>query len=106
MPKINCSVESCSYNQEHECHAHVIQVGGKGAQDYKQTCCGTYLNCASYSNLAQYTSNRGEVEEILCRVDTCAYYGNDHCTLQGINVGCSECVDVYTETECQSFERK
>lgn len=106
MPKISCSVESCSYNGEHQCNAHVIQVGGKGAQSCQNTCCGTYMNRAGYSNLAQYTSNRGEVEEILCRVDTCAYYGDNHCTLSGINMGSSEKVDIYTETQCESFEKK
>lgn len=106
MPSISCSVVSCSYNKDHECNAHAVQIGGKGACDYKQTCCGTYLNSASYSNLAQYTENREDVETILCRVDTCAYYGDDHCTLDRIEVGSSERVDIYTETECQSFQKK
>ena len=106
MPNISCSVESCSYNKNHECNARVIQVGGKGAEECKQTCCGTYLNCANYSNLAQYTDNRETVEAILCRVDTCVHYGDDHCMLDSIEVGCSERVDVYTETECDSFEKK
>ena len=106
MPKINCGVQSCSYNQNNDCNAGIIQVGGKGAQACEQTCCGTYLNSASYSNLAQYTCNRGDVKEILCRVDTCVHYQNEQCKLERINVGCLEGVDVYTETECQSFESK
>ena len=106
MHSIRCSVESCSYNKYQECNARVIQVGGKGAQECKQTCCGTYLNCGVYSNLAEYTEARDNVEAILCRVDTCVHYGNDHCTLDCIQVGCGERVDIYTETECQSFERQ
>lgn len=106
MPSICCNVESCSYNKNRECNAHVIQIGGKGAKECEQTCCGTYLNCASYSNLAEYTQNRETVETILCRVDTCKYYGNDRCMLDRIQVGSSEKVDVYTETVCQSFEVK
>ncbi|MBQ1274267.1 MAG: DUF1540 domain-containing protein [Cellulosilyticum sp.] len=106
MPSISCSVVSCSYNKDHSCNAHVIQVGGKGACECSQTCCGTYLDCANYSDLAQYTDNRETVEAILCRVDTCAYYGNDRCMLDSIQIGATERVNVYTETECQSFEKK
>lgn len=105
MHNIQCSVVSCSYNKDQSCNAHTIQIGGKGAQVCNETCCGTYLNCANYSNLAQYTDNRATVEAILCRVDTCKYYGNEHCKLDSIQVGCSERVDVYTETECDSFEK-
>lgn len=106
MPKISCGVVSCSYNQSQECNANVIQIGGKGANECQQTCCGTFLNSDSYSNLAQYTSNRGGVEKILCRVDTCVYNGDNQCTLSEINVGSAERVDVYSETECQSFQKK
>ena len=106
MPSISCSVVSCSYNQGQRCNANVIQVGGKGAQTCQQTCCGTYLDSANYSNLAQYTNNRETVEAILCRADTCVYYENEHCKLDSIQVGCSERVNIYTETECQSFEKK
>lgn len=106
MHTISCSVETCSYNKDHECNARVIQVGGKGAQECSQTCCGTYLNCGVYSNLAQYTEARETVEEILCRVDTCVHYNQDHCKLESIQVGAGERVDIYTETECQSFEKQ
>ncbi|MBE6022207.1 MAG: DUF1540 domain-containing protein [Cellulosilyticum sp.] len=106
MPSISCNVVSCSYNQDKSCNARVIQVGGKGAQESSQTCCGTFLDSANYSNLAQYTDNRETVEAILCRVDTCVYYRDDHCKLDHIQVGCSERVDVYTETECDSFQKK
>lgn len=105
MHNIQCSVVNCSYNRNSECNAHTIQVGGKGAEECKETCCGTFLNSASYSNLAQYTDGRETVEAIMCRVDTCRHYENEHCRLDSIKVGCLERADVYTETECESFER-
>lgn len=106
MPKINCSVETCSYNQNHYCCASIVNVGGKGAVTTEATCCGSFLNKLGYSNLAQYTNERGEPDAILCRVDTCAYHRNEHCTLQEIEVGCLKEAEIYTETDCLSFERK
>ncbi|WP_054740041.1 DUF1540 domain-containing protein [Cellulosilyticum ruminicola] len=106
MPRINCSVENCSYNQQKDCCANIVNIGGKGAQDKCDTCCGTFLNRLGYSNLAQYTENRGDIDAILCRVDTCEYHANEHCTLNQIQVGGAEEVDIYTETDCLSFKKK
>lgn len=106
MPRISCSVENCSYNQAQCCCANIVNIGGKGAQDNCDTCCGSFLNNLGYSNLAQYTNNRGGLDAILCRVDTCAYHADEHCTLNEIEVGSSEEVDIYTETDCRSFKKK
>lgn len=108
MHKIKCSVESCSYNQDNCCCANIVNVGGKGSTDNCDTCCGTFLNSLGYSNLAQYTENRGGVDAILCRVSTCAYHSDEHCTLQEIEVGNEKGMDaeIYTQTDCLSFRKK
>lgn len=106
MPRINCSVENCSYNQQECCCASIVNIGGKGAKQSCDTCCGTFLNRLGYSNLAQYTENRGGIDAILCRVDTCVYHESEHCTLNEIQVGSKEEVDIYTETDCLSFQKK
>lgn len=107
MPKINCGVESCSYNHNHYCCASVVNVGGKGAVSTNATCCGTFLNKLGYSNIAQYTNVRGELDAILCRVDTCAYHKDEHCTLNEIEVdSLNKEAEIYTETDCLSFEKK
>lgn len=106
MPRINCSVENCSYNQDQSCCASIVNVGGKGSQDNCGTCCGTFLNRLGYSNLAQYTDNRGDIDAILCRVDTCTYHAKEHCTLNEIQVGSEKEATVYTETDCLSFKKK
>lgn len=106
MACVKCNVENCSYNENCSCHAPSIQVGGKGACQCGETCCGTYMNQSAYSNIAQFTNNRSDVQNIMCRVDTCVHYDNEHCTLNTIQVGSSEPVDTYSETECDSFEQK
>jgi len=106
MPKINCSVETCSYNQNQYCCASIVNIGGKGSVITESTCCGTFLNKLGYSNLAQYTEARGELDAILCRVNTCAYHKDEHCTLPEIEVGSLKEAEIYTETDCLSFDRK
>lgn len=106
MHRINCSVESCSYNGNKICCANIVNIGGKGAQITEATCCGTYLNKLGYSNLAQYTEDRGYTEAVLCRVSSCAYHKDEHCTLKEIEVGSLQDVEIYTQTDCLSFERK
>ncbi len=107
MPKIHCGVDTCSYNQNKVCCASLINVGGKGATTNQATCCGSFLNRSGYSNLAQYTENRGDTDAILCQVDTCKYHSNDHCSLNEIQVdACNGNAEIYTETDCMSFEQK
>lgn len=106
MPKINCSVGTCSYNQNQCCCASVVNIGGKGAMTTECTCCGTFLNKLGYSNLAQYTDGRGDLDAIMCKVETCAYNKGDHCMLQEIEVGSLKEAQIYTETDCLSFERR
>lgn len=106
MPKINCSVDTCSYNQDHYCCASVVNIGGKGSTTTEATCCGSFLNRLGYSNLAQYTDRRGDLDAILCKVDTCAYHRDEHCTLNEIEVGSLTEAQIYTETDCLSYERK
>ena len=46
MP-VECTVENCSYNQSHMCHAHKIKVNATGdrtAQTRDATCCSTFEN--------------------------------------------------------------
>lgn len=104
MPKINCTVDTCSYNKSNVCRASIINVGGKGATSDCSTCCGTFLNRLGYSNLAQFTDNRGDTDAILCQVDTCVYNKAQHCGLQEINVGSQSEAEVYTQTDCNSFK--
>ncbi|ADZ82359.1 DUF1540 domain-containing protein [Cellulosilyticum lentocellum] len=107
MPKIHCGVDTCSYNQDKVCRASIINVGGKGSTDNESTCCGSFLNRLGYSNLAQYTENRGDTDAILCKVDTCIHNSSEHCSLNELQIGPSkEEAEIYTETDCLSFERR
>lgn len=107
MPRINCSVENCSYNHNKFCCASVVNINGGGANITESTCCSTFLDRMGYSNLQDH-SREGtvEVDAILCQVDTCMYYRANHCILEEIEVSSLDKPEVYTQTDCLSFERK
>lgn len=106
MPRINCSVENCSYNQGKYCCASVVNISGRAAAMTETTYCATFLDTMGYSNVTGNEQNSIEVDAILCKVDTCVYHKNEHCTLQEIEVGSLTKPDVYTQTDCLSFERR
>lgn len=103
MAKINCSVESCAYNNQKICEAETLQIGGKGANWTESTCCETYRGIQEAKN---GVAEVGETEEILCKVETCAYNMGNHCRLSEIEVSSHGDVSNYTETDCLSFERR
>lgn len=106
MPRISCSVQSCTYNQSQICGASVLNIGGGRSVVTETTCCETFLKQSEYSNMAEYAVEAGDTNVILCKVVTCAYHAREHCTLNEIEVGSLKEVDTYTETDCLSFERK
>ena len=106
MARVNCGVSSCSYNKEGICYADTVNIGGKGATHRESTCCGSFLNPQHYSNLAEFTSNRGSADKITCQVDTCSYNADQECRLSDITVGGIREATMYTETMCQSYNKE
>lgn len=42
MPRLECSVTSCRYNQNRGCVRENISVGGAGASSTSETCCDSF----------------------------------------------------------------
>ena len=107
MPRINCSVENCSYNHGKYCCASIVNIDGSGANITEATCCRTFLDRMGYTNVnASKVQDTVEVDAIMCKVDTCVYHRGEHCTLQEIEVGSLVKTEVYTQTDCLSFDRR
>lgn len=70
-----CSVEGCSYNHDHDCHAAAITIMGDSAM------CGTY-----YSN-----GQKGGIEDTghvgACHRTDCVHNSALECTAEGVDVG-------------------
>lgn len=106
MTQVHCDVTSCSYNKDYGCHMDPINVGGKGASFENLTCCGSYLNKHTYSNLAEYTYRRGEADTVHCNVSSCKYNESQLCSKDHIDICGSKETDYYMDTNCGSFEKQ
>ena len=77
MPKISCSVVSCSYNQGNICSASILNILGAKANITEETSCSTYMNKEKVSNAVDDKVKTGETE-----------------------------AETYRDTGCLSFERR
>ena len=102
---ISCNVNNCSHNSSGTCCANSINVGGKGVSKAENTCCGSFLDKANYSNLTNSYSSSGTCESISCNAGNCKYNSNESCTAKNIEINGAE-VNLYSETNCQTFELK
>ena len=105
MNKINCNVENCSHNSTGICYANRINVGGKGATDAYETCCGSFLDKRHYSTLTNNTNADGPCDCIVCSAENCTYNNNKLCYAETIQVS-GDNVNMYTEAMCSTFQTK
>ncbi|MDF2821800.1 MAG: hypothetical protein K0R15_2241 [Clostridiales bacterium] len=106
MPRISCSVASCTHNNSGICRAGILNIGGRNARITEATCCETYYNKDGLSNSVHGQVSEGETKEIFCSVNTCTYNEEKRCILEEIEVSCLTEVEDYRETDCISYERR
>lgn len=105
MNKINCNVENCSHNSTGICYANRINVGGKGATDACETCCGSFLDKKHYSTLTNNTYAEGPCDCIVCTAEHCVYNDNKLCNADSIQVDGNN-VNLYTDAKCFTFKSR
>lgn len=77
MPPVNnCDVTECFFNQNLQCHANAIQVGG---DDHPQ--CDTF----TLSQMHGMPASQAQVGA--CKVSECRFNRDLSCAAPGINVG-------------------
>lgn len=107
MNKINCDVNNCSHNKSGVCFSNRVDIGGQGATNSYDTCCGSFLDRKHYSTLTNNTNSNGSCDALICKAFTCKYNENTICTLPSINVSkVNNTAVLYSETFCDSFEEK
>ena len=79
MPKISgCEVTGCSFNQNRQCHAMAITVGGPEAC----ACCDTYLDAPGKGGVADMTGGVGA-----CKMSGCSFNKAFECGAPSVKVG-------------------
>ena len=93
MSKITaCNVHDCSYNQDKQCHALAITVGGPEVC----ACCDTYLHTAHKGGAADIIGGVGA-----CKVEKCSFNTSLECGAPGIAVGMHQ-----GHAECSTFKAR
>lgn len=104
--KINCDISNCSHNNSGVCYSDRVNMAGSGAVAAVDTCCGSFLNRNLYSTLTNNVNGGSSCDCLVCKVDNCKYNDNTICQLDSINVGSSSEVQIYSETNCNSFSEE
>jgi len=104
MTKLNCSVQSCSYNKERSCCKGDIMVEGKEAMENRATCCGSFRERSSdsYSNSVMRPSQNIQVD---CEAEKCSFNQGCKCVADEIGIAGQNACHC-EETECASFQAR
>lgn len=110
MPKLNCSVETCIYNQDEYCIRNRIHIQGKSAKKDWETQCGSFkLKQDENKNIYNTEFARfGAINEHLsidCDSVNCIYNENLLCSKGNVKIDGKEALQRY-DTECKSFNCK
>ncbi len=101
MTKLECSVCTCKYNEDHCCCKHEIMVGKTGSTTSKETECASFV-CAKES--PSNSTKEPNVElSIICEAEKCVYNDNKRCRAKQVDINGSSAHMPY-ETACSTFK--
>ena len=104
MPNVSCNIADCAHNKSGICYATSLNISGPNATNATETTCASYMNGASYSNIANMVSDSKPVNYVSCSAINCKYNYNGSCSNNAINVFTNSSGSIYSNTECASFE--
>lgn len=105
MTKLDCSVVSCSYNENRLCKRENITVGGHEAIKPSETVCESFYPRGT--NTMTNLDSKGPKKEtnIACNAVTCVYNEDKKCTADHIQIAGVKAVST-GETECGTFQAR
>jgi hypothetical protein len=93
MPEVaECSVTSCAYNSEQNCHAMAITVG----DDTDDPTCDTFFEADMSGGVKDVIAGVGA-----CKAADCQYNDSLECTAPNIHVGFKE-----DQVDCLTFDMR
>lgn len=104
MAYLDCSVKSCTYNNEDGCCCKGdIQVEGREATEAQSTCCGSFKDRGTNGAACNALKDVSKEIDVACEATHCRFNENEKCHADHIGIsGAGACT--CGETECASFE--
>ncbi len=104
MPRLDCSVVNCKYNEEHGCVRNNISVGGAGAKSSGETCCDSFEERRGDTFTNSFREPSLNVD-IRCEAKNCVHNDACSCHADKIDVeGRNACR--CEQTDCGTFYEK
>lgn len=103
MTNLECSVATCSYNENRMCKRENIKVGGQEAIKPSETVCESFYPRGT--NTMTSLDDKGAQKEtnVACGAVTCVYNQDKKCTADHIQIAGVKAV-ASGETECGTFQ--
>lgn len=84
---LNCSADSCVYNNLGICYAGNIKINGVDASTTTDTCCTTYTQKNNQNNLNNNLSDIFTTSsDIDCKAKKCNYNSHGACTATSVQI--------------------
>ena len=103
MAELKCSVENCTYNDQHLCCKGDIMVGGRHASSCDETCCESFVpRREGQDTFKNSTSHPCNTISSDCKAGQCEYNSDYKCTAGLVDIcGCGACD--CSGTACATF---
>lgn len=102
MTNLQCSVKSCTSNENHCCCLDSIKVDGLNATNSSETCCKSYHERGSFVSNFIPVGAPEPATEVSCDVANCNYNRAKMCTKSDIEID-SMGTSPRGMSECSSF---
>lgn len=104
MAQLNCTAGNCAYNKEKCCCKGDILVGGRYAEEEKDTCCESFMEAKAdrFTSALEHPSRTISID---CEAVKCVYNSNYKCIAEHVDIkGCVTCD--CKNTLCATFKGK
>lgn len=102
MTRLDCSVTSCMYNQDHLCSKGDITIGGRNASSSGETCCESFHK-KGVGSCANFICRPSATVDVDCEAKDCKYNTNCKCSAKQIGISGRSNASESKQTECGSF---
>ena len=104
MAVLQCGVQTCTYNKEKLCCKGDILVGGKQADQSKDTCCASFRK-ESEDRVVSALEHPSKTISIDCEAEKCIYNENYKCYAEAVRISGNR-AGSSKETICETFKEK
>lgn len=105
MTLLDCSVVSCSYNENKLCKRENITVGGREANKPSETACESFYPRGTNTMTNLDAKGAKKETNIACNAVTCRYNADKKCTADHIQIAGVQAM-TNGETECGTFQMR